>query len=363
GPKQACAAHRPSFTNRLVSSEDWTSPEFIFYKTQIDLPTLDPKRCLVSGHLLKLAICLTHSAFWRLASPVLTVHFTFAMLRLVSFPHIHARYFNSTSQCSAGARTYECKPLPGERDHNDPDGWARRLFKLSDIRKNMPDVVANSEIPLLHLICRLKPIKGVMHYHKALLEKYGIGPRTKLHSWVVVKNTPSVNEELYAIKHLIRVQPIEFPHGLPNSLSDIARWRLLPNGRFVIHPISNISSKFSEEDATSISQIAGSNSLLSTDVEKILDRDQKHRPYLSRRYLREYYNLQHCRHKTFSQFFTSSYLYRLNQDGNEYRYSKLWRLDDAMRQSIQFRTHPDGTQRNKNPRFEADWSTYPWTNY
>ncbi|VDQ11395.1 unnamed protein product [Trichobilharzia regenti] len=86
--------------------------------------------------------------------------------------------------------------------------------------------------------------------------------------------------------------------------------------------------------------------------------------YLTRRYLRQWHNKKWENFEFFKEFFTSHYKYKLNQDGNEYRYSGLWRLDKSILQSVESRRNPDGTMKQpNNNRFEADWNTYPWSKY
>ncbi|KAH8861880.1 39S ribosomal protein L30 mitochondrial [Schistosoma japonicum] len=138
--------------------------------------------------------------------------------------------------------TKESKLVPGSDDHKNPLGWAKRLFRLSE---SPPAENQSDKPPLLHMVCRLKPLKGIIHYERAILEKYGLGRDTKNHSWVVVKNIPSVNRDLYEIKHLVRIQPVIFKNGLPSE-SDLLTCRLLPDGRFFRHRGLSVDSKSCE---------------------------------------------------------------------------------------------------------------------
>ncbi|OON17673.1 hypothetical protein X801_06488 [Opisthorchis viverrini] len=129
------------------------------------------------------------------------------------------------------ARTYESKPIPGSREHLNPNEWAERLFKLYERRKDRANTTpTSSEPPLLHMVCRVKPLKNTVHYERAILERHGLGESIK---WVLVKNTPSVNADLYQVKHLVRIQPVQFPQGLPTALDDLTQCRLRPDGRFL----------------------------------------------------------------------------------------------------------------------------------
>ncbi|CAH8481935.1 unnamed protein product [Schistosoma turkestanicum] len=263
----------------------------------------------------------------------------------VSLPH------NSMSY------TKESKPVPGSDDHKNPLGWAKRLFRMQESQP-MPN--QSKEPPLLHMVCRLKPLKGIVHYERAILEKYGLGSETKNHRWIVVKNTPSVNRELYEVKHLIRVQPVIFENGLPTE-SDLLTCRLLPDGRFFRHRGLSVDYTLSNSSEPNLSVY---NPNPSNDLKALLPPDEENFRYLSRKYLRKWHNKKWANREFFKEFFTSHYKYKLNQDGNEYRYSGLSRLDKAMTHSAESRRNPDGTLKQPNcNRFDADWNTYPWSRY
>nr|VZI51489.1 unnamed protein product [Spirometra erinaceieuropaei] len=74
-------------------------------------------------------------------------------------------------------RTYESRPVPGSEDALHPLAWAERLFDLKELRKDFKPCEEPS--PIL-MVCRLKPWKGIHFYEKGFLEKYGMGPTTKL---------------------------------------------------------------------------------------------------------------------------------------------------------------------------------------
>nr|CAH8843155.1 unnamed protein product [Trichobilharzia regenti] len=211
--------------------------------------------------------------------------------RLLANFKIHPRLYHVSVQRGNKSYTKESKPVPGSRDHKNPLGWAKRLFQLKEMTPVDPSTTTTSEPPLLHMVCRLKPLKGVMHYQKAILEKYGLGKDTKNHTWVIVKNTPSVNRELYEIKHLVRIQPVIFENGLPSE-ADLLTCKLLPDGRFFRHrglavdaTLTTDSSKCNE---TSLSVCDGS----IANVPKVFPNvdDVGDYRYLTRRYLRQWHN-------------------------------------------------------------------------
>ncbi|VDL19184.1 unnamed protein product [Hymenolepis diminuta] len=268
------------------------------------------------------------------------------------------RFISISTPFSGRARTYESKPVPGSIDAVDPLAWAQRLFDLHEIRKNYTYSLDASPI---FMICRLKPIKGTTFFERAFLEKFGIGSDVKMSNWKLIKNSPQNAIDLDHIKHLIKIQPVTFPDGLPESEEDMINFRLLPNGKF----IRRGNSPFCSDKSINLSEwkIVERPNICGSNLPSVLKRDENCR-YLSRNYLRSWHNQRWQHHKLFSEFFTAKYKYRLNQDGLEYRYNNLWRLDDAMRQSLNHRRNADGTYRtNNNSRFEADWGTYPWSFY
>ncbi|VDM34521.1 unnamed protein product [Hydatigera taeniaeformis] len=276
------------------------------------------------------------------------------------------RHFTTSYQLSGKARTYESKPVPGSLDHLDPLAWAQRLFDLHEARKAY--TYSNEPSPLF-MICRIKPIKGTTFFERAFLEKYGIGPKTKVsvampciapqqHQWKVVKNAPQTVKEMDHIKHLVRIQPVSFLDGLPLSEDDLVNFRLLPNGVFVRRGNSPFRSGKSLDLAEF--EIIKHPCVSEDKIPEVNENSL----YLTRSYLKSWHNQRWQHHKLLSEFFTAKYKYRLNQDGQEYRYSGLWRLDDAMRQSLSQRKSLDGTYKARNnSRFEADWGTYPWSFY
>ncbi|KAM4795320.1 large ribosomal subunit protein uL30m isoform 2-T2 [Rhinophrynus dorsalis] len=82
----------------------------------------------------------------------------------------------------------------------------------------------------LHLVTRIKCGVGRPYWEKRTLEVLGL---QKAHKAVVHKNIPAVNARLKAVKHLIRVQPLKLPHGLPSE-EDMSDTYLKSTGELVI---------------------------------------------------------------------------------------------------------------------------------
>ncbi|XP_025063006.1 39S ribosomal protein L30, mitochondrial, partial [Alligator sinensis] len=66
----------------------------------------------------------------------------------------------------------------------------------------------------LHLITRIRSVIGRPYWEKKIIQDFGL---VQAHQPKVHKNIPSVNLKLRVIKHLIRVQPLKLPYGLPTE--------------------------------------------------------------------------------------------------------------------------------------------------
>lgn len=64
----------------------------------------------------------------------------------------------------------------------------------------------------LHIVTRVKSTKGRPYWEKKVVKSLGL---MKSHEPRVHKNTPSVNNLLKIIKHLVRIEPLKLPNGLP----------------------------------------------------------------------------------------------------------------------------------------------------
>lgn len=89
----------------------------------------------------------------------------------------------------------------------------------------------------LHLITRIRTGIARPYWEKKILHDLGLDKR--LHPRVH-KNIPSINAKLKVIKHLVRVQPLKLPHGLPTE-EEISDTYVNSNGELVIrrclHPV------------------------------------------------------------------------------------------------------------------------------
>lgn len=60
---------------------------------------------------------------------------------------------------------------------------------------------------------RIKPVKGTPYWERKLLTDLGLVE--KMSDFTIVKNIPENNARLWKIKHLLKIDPIDFPQGIP----------------------------------------------------------------------------------------------------------------------------------------------------
>ena len=117
---------------------------------------------------------------------------------------------------------------------------------------------------------------------------------------VVHKNTPSVNKTLASVKHLVKITPITFPHGLPADESDFHHCILHEDGRLEVKkkldPLEACLTSGEEEEDRKVWMM--DDQTVEKATRKVLEQFS-----LSREY------------------FPAKYVYKYNQDGKEYRYT------------------------------------------
>ncbi|NP_001018597.1 large ribosomal subunit protein uL30m [Danio rerio] len=82
----------------------------------------------------------------------------------------------------------------------------------------------------LHIVTRVKSTMRRPYWEKKVVKSLGL---MKSHEPRVHKNTPSVNNLLKIIKHLVRIEPLKLPHGLPAE-EDMANTHLNSRGELVV---------------------------------------------------------------------------------------------------------------------------------
>ncbi|NXG67124.1 RM30 protein, partial [Hemiprocne comata] len=66
----------------------------------------------------------------------------------------------------------------------------------------------------IHVVTRIKSVIGRPYWEKKIIRDLGL---SKAHQPRLHKNIPSVNSRLKVIKHLVRIQPLKLPYGLPTE--------------------------------------------------------------------------------------------------------------------------------------------------
>ncbi|XP_067842343.1 39S ribosomal protein L30, mitochondrial [Heptranchias perlo] len=82
----------------------------------------------------------------------------------------------------------------------------------------------------LHIVTRIKCTKRRPYWEKKVVHDLGLD---KSNQPRIHKNIPSVNNRLKIIKHLIRVQPLKLPQGLPTE-QELADTYLKSTGELII---------------------------------------------------------------------------------------------------------------------------------
>ncbi|XP_017325608.1 39S ribosomal protein L30, mitochondrial [Ictalurus punctatus] len=95
----------------------------------------------------------------------------------------------------------------------------------------------------LHIVTRVKSTKGRPYWEKKVVKSLGL---QKSHEPRVHKNTPSVNNQLKIIKHLVRIQPLKLPNGLPSE-EEMAGSYLNSKGELVIKHLQTTEAQKSME--------------------------------------------------------------------------------------------------------------------
>ncbi|KAL3056098.1 39S ribosomal protein L30, mitochondrial [Trematomus bernacchii] len=83
----------------------------------------------------------------------------------------------------------------------------------------------------LHIVTRVKSTMRRPYWEKDLVKYLGL---EKAHTPVIHKNTPAVNNQLKFVKHLVRIEPLKTPYGLPTE-QDMGDTYINTKGELIIH--------------------------------------------------------------------------------------------------------------------------------
>lgn len=82
----------------------------------------------------------------------------------------------------------------------------------------------------LHIVTRVKSVMRRPYWEKEMVKHLGL---EKAHVPVIHKNTPAVNHQLKFVKHLVRIQPLKTPYGLPAE-EDMADTYINSKGELIV---------------------------------------------------------------------------------------------------------------------------------
>lgn len=82
----------------------------------------------------------------------------------------------------------------------------------------------------LHIVTRVKSVIRRPYWEKEIVKHFGL---QKAQVPVIHKNTPAVNKQLKFIKHLVRIQPLKTPYGLPAE-QDMADTYINSKGELIV---------------------------------------------------------------------------------------------------------------------------------
>jgi hypothetical protein len=102
-----------------------------------------------------------------------------------------------------------------------------------------------------------------------------------------------------AVKHLVRITPITFPYGAPESEEDFEHCQLNDNGQFLV--VRDVTPRSEQE---MLPMAPKTESVWEMDTQTIRNHTEQ---------IKRDWSLN-------EEFFTVDPVYKLNQDGKEYRY-------------------------------------------
>lgn len=82
----------------------------------------------------------------------------------------------------------------------------------------------------LHVVTRVRSAMRRPYWEKEIINSLGLH---KMHAPVIHKNTPGVNNLLKYVKHLVRIQPLKTPFGLPAE-EDMADSYINSKGELIV---------------------------------------------------------------------------------------------------------------------------------
>ncbi|XP_060064379.1 large ribosomal subunit protein uL30m-like [Ylistrum balloti] len=217
------------------------------------------------------------------------------------------RKITQTSVVSVRCKSSISKKYWKERERDTT--WAQPLLDWQEEKQK----IQNQEISPLHMVVRIHNLKGIPKKEKEIAKILGFGEGTKKQQKVLLKNIPTINEQLKFVQHLVKIVPVTFPYGLPESEEDYEHCYLRDNGEFVVRrKIPSAEEGLPENVGTTV------------DWEpSVWEMDRETVQKQNRKKLVEY--------DINSEFFKPQYVYKNNKDGKEHTYFGDKRFNDRGR--------------------------------
>ncbi|CAD5119376.1 DgyrCDS7990 [Dimorphilus gyrociliatus] len=159
------------------------------------------------------------------------------------------------------------------RDRKPPavTAWAKPLIEFKKERELSKE---NQEEPAkLHVVYRVKPLRHRPWWEKRIIEKFNL--KEKCNKPVVVMNTPENNKLLKEVKHLLVIQPLKLPQGLPEDDNLLSQMTLKSNGELIYMPRPEAGNSLSEDSQKK--RITGH--FLKTYHRRLMDMKLVHKDY------------------------------------------------------------------------------------
>ena len=191
----------------------------------------------------------------------------------------------------------ERKPPALEVEATAPPPWSSTVVEADKNTVDWQKHGTGSAPHMLFAVTRLKRTFGRPWWEKKIIKQLGLENGQE---FVVVKNTPSMCEKLSVVQHLVKIVPVTFPNGLPTKDEDFKYCQLKHNGEFSVRH-----------------QLPVADSQLQPFSDAQLNKQ------FDRKYLKDYHKKRYLNHQYLEEHHDAEYVYRRNQDGQEYRYKDL----------------------------------------
>lgn len=161
---------------------------------------------------------------------------------------ISMRFCSNSVSWSSGEKSHpaplDC-PLgnKGKYPQALPDGGIQ-FFGFKYYPRHAGEVDPPYEPSPLHLVTRIRSLKGKPYWERNILRDFGLEKRSKC---AILKNTPENNAYLWKVKHLVKIVPIQLPKDLPEN-PDPRHLFLKETGELIYTPHIEVNEGDYKED-------------------------------------------------------------------------------------------------------------------